>query len=209
MTSHPILVELAQGFVFTGDIERDVPAFLRYHGCPNTATHCADVAAEARRIARLVGADETQAAYAGWLHDVSAVFPGAERVRIARELDVPVLPEEERYPPIIHQKLSATLARHLFGVTDEAVLSAVGCHTTLHAAPSLLDKVLFVADKIAWDQPGDPPYQADILAALERSLDDAARCYLHYMWQMRDRLKVLHPWLREAYLFMCAEPLAE
>lgn len=202
---HPILAQLRDGFTSTGDLAHDVAAFLRYHGCPNTATHCGDVAAEARRIARLAGANETQAEHAGWLHDVSAVFPGPERVRIARELGVEVLPEEERYPPIVHQKLSVVLARELFGLADEAVLQAVGCHTTLHAEPTLLDKVLFVADKIAWDQPGVPPYQGDILAALDRSLDDAALCYLAYMWQMREKLKVLHPWLRDAYLAMSTD----
>jgi HD superfamily phosphohydrolase YqeK len=61
-----------------------------------------------------------------------------------------------------------------------------------------LDKVVFVADKIAWDQPGEPPYLAEILAAVERSLDAAAFCYLDYLYQRRATLRVAHPWMLAA-----------
>ncbi len=50
------------------------------------------------------------------------------------------------------------MAQEIFGVTDTLILNAVGCHTTLRAQPTTLDKVLFVADKLVWDQPGTPPY---------------------------------------------------
>lgn len=100
---------------------------------------------------------------------------------------------------IVHQKLSALMARELFGITDAEVLSAIGCHTTLKANASPLDKTLFVADKIAWDQQGRPPYLTDLLAALERSLDGAALVYLDYLWERRETLPVLHPWVRAAH----------
>ena len=56
-----------------------------------------------------------------------------------------------------------------------------------------------MADKIAWDQPGDPPYLADILVALERSLDAAAFCYLDSLVQRRATLRVAHPWMLAAW----------
>ena len=101
---------------------------------------------------------------------------------------------------IVHQKLSVEIAREIFGVADEKVLSAVGCHTTLKAKASILDKVVFVADKIAWDQEGKPPYLDPMLAALETSLDAGALAYLSYLWEQRDQLKVVHPWMKDAYL---------
>ena len=123
----------------------------------------------------------------------------AERAKIAREFGIEVLPEEDTFPMIIHQKLSVVMASELFGVTDTQTLSAIGCHTTLKRDASLLDKVVFVADKIAWDQPGEPPYLDEILEALEKSIDHAAFVYLDYIWQMRDKLKVLHPWTADAH----------
>jgi predicted HD superfamily hydrolase involved in NAD metabolism len=196
---HQLFLQLTQNFQFKGHIRDDVTGFLVQHGYPKTVGHSVQVAAEARRLAHMVGVDEAQAETAGWLHDVSVVIPAQERPQFARELGLEVLPEEEAVPMIIHQKLSAVMARELFGVSDETIVSAIGCHTTLKVKATRLDKVVFVADKIKWDQPGEPPYLSDLLAALERSLDQAVFCYLDYLWQQRDRLPVVHPWFVEAY----------
>lgn len=194
-----LLRNLRDDMMLSGEPCRDVPAFLIAHGFPATARHCAAVASEARRIAALVGADADSAERAGWFHDVSAIFPTAARVAAAHTLGVVILPEEAAFPMILHQKLSAVLARELFGERNDAVLSAVGCHTTLKADASTLDTVVFVADKIAWDQPGIPPYRDALLAALAHSLDAAACVYLHFLWERRATLGVIHPWFADAY----------
>lgn len=198
----PLLAALRRSIALTGDTGRDVSTFLIAHGCPQTAQHCGEVAAEARRVAILVGADPALAEVAGWLHDVSAIFPTPERVKIAHQLGVPVLPEEATFPMIVHQKLSRVLATQVFQITQPEILSAVECHTTLKHDASQLDKVLFVADKLAWDQPGQAPFHEGMQAALETSLDAATFFYLRYMWERRKRLAVLHPWLSDAYLQM-------
>lgn len=200
-----MISKLIADLTLSGRVERDVPAFLEYHRRPKTAEHVAEVAAEAKRVAMRVDADSSKAETAGWLHDVSAIFPGDQRVKVARQFGVAILPEEEKYPPIVHQKLSVVLAREAFNINDPETLSAIGCHTTLKRDASLLDKVVFVADKITWDQEGSPPYLNDILLGLEKSLDHAALVYLRYIWDQRDTLKVLHPWTREAYLQLSAQ----
>ena len=81
--------------------------------------------------------------------------------------------QEKQFPMILHQKLSVVIAREIFHVTDPQVLSSIGCHTTLKAGASRLDKVVFLADKIAWDQDGDPAYLHEMRAALDQSLDAA------------------------------------
>lgn len=158
-----------------------------------------DVGTEARRIALRFGADPVAAETAGWLHDISAVIPNGDRIALSRELGIEVLPEEEAFPMIIHQKLSVVMAEQLFGVTDAAILDAVGCHTTLRAGSTLLDQVLFVADKVAWDQPGTPPYICELQEQLNRSLIHGAFAYINYLWERKHTLKVVHPWLKEAY----------
>lgn len=187
------------GLSLRGNVARDVPVFLAHYGHAKTARHCAAVAAEAARIARLTQSDPAKAEIAGWLHDVSAVIPDAERAALARESGVEVLAEEAAFPMILHQQLSVVLGREIFGISDEEILSAVGCHTTLKRDASVLDKVVFVADKVAWDQEGAPPYLADLLAALDRSIDHAALVYLRYLWERRASLRVVHPWMVAAY----------
>lgn len=188
---------------FRNNIAEDVSYFLTHHDYPKTATHSKNVAQKAHELAYQFNEDADKAEIAGWFHDISAVFPSAERANIARELDVEVLPEEDSFPMIIHQKLSLVIARDIFDVTDTEILSAIGCHTTLKRDASLLDKIVFVADKIAWDQAGTPPYLDDLLIGLEQSIDHATFVYLDYLWQMRDKLKVLHPWTAEAHAQLC------
>lgn len=183
----------------TGNLREDVYRFLVDNQCPKTAEHSLRVGAEARRIALQFSAHPEAAEAAGYLHDISAVFPNDQRIRVAQELGIEVLKEEAEFPMIIHQKLSKAMAQDLFGVQDQEILAAVGCHTTLHKQATLLDRVLFVADKIEWDQVGEPPYLAEILEQLSLSLEHAAFAYIDYLWQQREHLRVVHPWLADAY----------
>lgn len=188
------------GFSDGSALRREVIAFLSDRNCSATAAHCLAVGAQARSLAMRWGEDPNRAETAGWLHDVSAVIPNGERLAAARESDLEILPEEELVPMLLHQKLSAVLARQIFGVKDTMLLSAIGCHTTLKPAASRLDQIVFVSDKIAWDQPGDPPYLASMLSALDESLEAACLVYLEYVWQRREQLPVLHPWAAAARL---------
>ncbi|MCA9919478.1 MAG: bis(5'-nucleosyl)-tetraphosphatase (symmetrical) YqeK [Anaerolineales bacterium] len=183
----------------TGELGQDVTAVLTHHSLPKVAVHVSRVAQEARRLAIQFGADPVGAETAGWLHDISAVIPNDVRVDMCAAFGLPVLPGEANFPMILHQKLSAVVARELFGVVDTAVLSAIGCHTTLKAGASLLDKIVFIADKIKWDQPGDPPYLGELETAVAHNLDDACLVYLDYLWQQRNSLGYAHPWFLAAH----------
>ena len=197
---HDLFAPLVRDIHLTGESQTDVKAFLAFHGYTKTLEHSRLVAAEAKRLAERFDADPRSAQVAGWLHDVSAVLPVEQRAHHTRQLGLEVLPEEKAAPMLLHQKLSAAMADQIFGIEDPSVLSAIRCHTTLRAGAGLLDKVVFVADKIAWDQTGAPPYLSDITQALHRSLDDAAVCYLEYLWQQRETLAAVHPWFVDAYM---------
>ncbi|MDR0263207.1 MAG: bis(5'-nucleosyl)-tetraphosphatase (symmetrical) YqeK [Sphingobacterium sp.] len=183
----------------TGNLRNDIFNFLVNNKCPETAEHCMRVGEMARKIAVQYDADPDAAEIAGYLHDISAVYPNDVRIEVSRELGIEVLPEEELFPMIIHQKISKEMAKDLFQIRDQEILDAVGCHTTLKKDSTLLDKVLFVADKIEWDQSGTPPYLLQIVMQLDRSLDHAAFAYIHFLWEQRENLRVVHPWLRDAY----------
>jgi predicted HD superfamily hydrolase involved in NAD metabolism len=192
------LVTLASGFSFSGEIVDDAQGFLIHHGQRKTVEHSRRVAEEAGHLALQYGEDPVKAEQAGWLHDISAVIPNKERIAAAEKCGLAILPEERIAPMIIHQKLSAQIAADFFKVSDPAVLSAIGCHTTLKANATTLDKIIFLADKIRWDQPGEPPYLTEMLRAVAVSLDLASCVYLNYLWQRRATLPVLHPWVVEA-----------
>jgi len=197
-----LIAPLREGWVQTGDIRHDALTFLTVHGLPETAAHVADVAKVAKHLAARFGEDTAQieAETAAWLHDISAVFPNETRIAAAEAFGLITLPEERAYPMIVHQQLSAVLTRELFHIRDPATLAAIACHTTLKAGATRLDTIVFIADKIAWDQPGVPPYLPALTHALEHSLDAAAFVYLDWLWQQRETLRVIHPWFRDAYM---------
>lgn len=189
---HQILAQMMEGIDLRGDLAGRVHLFLSAKGYPRTIQHSRQVAEQAFQLARRFQSDPQQAEMAGWLHDVSAVFLNGEKADIAHQLGLDLLPEEEKHPVLIHQKLSVVMAREMFQVEDSAVLSAIGCHTTLKAGASLLDKILFVADKVSWDQTGNPPYLADLQAALQDSLEKASLVYLRSLWERQPA--TMHPW---------------
>ncbi len=195
-----ILADLTRGLNLTGYVPQDVCTFLNRHSFPQTIRHSQHVAEEAGRLAFRYGADPRKASRAGWLHDVSVVFLNEQRVEVARALGLTLLREEERNPVFVHQKISRLMAQEIFLVNDEEILSAVGCHSTLKAGATLLDKVVFVADKLAWDQKGNPPYYPEMAEAIEKSIDKAALVYIQSLYERSDTYSIcLHPWLVAAY----------
>ncbi|MGE5674157.1 MAG: bis(5'-nucleosyl)-tetraphosphatase (symmetrical) YqeK [Mycobacterium leprae] len=190
-----VLAQLTDGFAPNGNLAEDVPALFKRHGQDGLAIHVTLVAEQIERIAAQFGIDRTAALQAAWLHDVSRILPKSAMVEVAEQYGVEVLPEERVHPSILHGKLSALIADRVFHVSDPAVLDAMRCHTTLRPNATALDKALFVADKLSW-HPDDAPFRADLAAALTRSLDEAAWCFMNWLWQQP--MPVVHPWARAA-----------
>jgi predicted HD superfamily hydrolase involved in NAD metabolism len=201
---HPRLAALPQHFEFTGILSKDVPAFLVHHECPNTAIHTRAVVDTTLELSARFNLDTHQAEAAAWLHDISAVFPNEQRLAVSQQLGLEILPEEEQVPLLLHQKISAVIAREIFGLNQQSVLDTIGCHTTLKANPSPLELVVFCADKLAWDQKGIPSYKAEMEAALDQSLEAAAWVYQDYLWHS-GKLKIVHPWMHSSYLELKAK----
>lgn len=149
-------------FTPTGKIENDIKAFLLKYNKEFTYKHSIRVANEARKIAGIFSEDEEKAGIAGCLHDISAIFPNEERIAVAEKFGIEILQEEREFPMIIHQKLSRVIAKEIFKIEDEEVLNAICCHTTLHKHATKMDLVLFIADKLEWDQIGTPPYLINV-----------------------------------------------
>lgn len=73
----------------------------------------------------------------------------------------------------------------------------LNCHTTLKKNPSVHDMVLFLVDKLSWDQNGTPPFFDVVTSALEISLAHASLAYINFVL---DNGMVLSPhrWLVDA-----------
>ncbi len=182
--------EYIQCAPLTGNPEADALALLETNGKRPTAEHVRNVARQNEQIAELYALDTAKCRLSGILHDVSAVIRPQDMLIYARENGWSLCEAEIRYPFLLHQRLSARLARTRFAVADPDVLSAVACHTTLKPGAGPYDMALFIADKLAWDQEGEPPFSGAVKNALSHSLERACREYMSYMI---DNGKVLCP----------------
>lgn len=133
---------------------------------------------------------------AALLHDIGGIYPNDQRVHIAKQYGIELVDEELIFPLIIHQKISKYLAQTYFKIQNSAILDSIECHTTLKSHYRIEDLIVFLADKIAWDQAGDPPYLDVLLNKLQSSLEEAALSYIDYI--LAHGIKVTHPWLLEA-----------
>lgn len=174
----------------TGDAAADVREILERNGKAKTFVHVRNVAEVSRGIARQFGLDEEKCAVSGLLHDISAVLAPADMLNYAEENGFDLCDAERKFPFLLHQRISRIAAEEAFGIRDLDVLTAIECHTTLKEAPTGYEMALFLADKLAWDQDGAPPFYDEVKNALNRSMEKACWEYMRYM---NDNGKVLCP----------------
>ena len=186
-----------QTISLSGDYKTDITNFLTVNGKQDTASHCISVAKTSEEIAVRFGVDKSMASASALLHDISNVVKPQDMLDYAIKCNWEIDASERKYPFILHQRLSADFARELFGITDPLILSAIRCHSTLKENPSAHDMVLFLADKLSWDQDGTPPFYDAISSALERSLAHASLAYINFVL---DNGMILSPhrWLLDA-----------
>lgn len=110
--------------------------------------HSLLVAHTARRLARIHGVNEEQAALAGLLHDCAKCLPLAQMQRIARECRLLLDKETMQSGNLLHGPVGAVVAEKEYGVTDPLILSAIRCHTTGKVGMLPLDMIVYLSDKI-------------------------------------------------------------
>ena len=112
---------------------------------PNRVAHvlgCRDTAVE---LARHWGADETDAARAGILHDITKALRGSLQLTLCSEYGIILDDFSTKYPKTLHALTGALVAERIFG-ENNAVVDAIKHHTTGKADMNLLEKIIYVAD---------------------------------------------------------------
>ena len=143
---------------------------------PNRVRHvlgCRDTAVD---LARHWGADETDAARAGILHDITKAIDGPLQLTLCEAYGKILSDFSKKYPKTLHALTGSLVAERIFG-ENEAVVSAIEHHTTGKADMSLLEKIIYVADYMEpnRDFPGVEKLRelaySDITAALKLGLE--------------------------------------
>lgn len=130
---------------------------------PKRYTHVLGVFDAAVRLAKHYGCNQEKAAKAAVLHDCAKMLSAAQLINLCRQNEVAVseseAADEVTAKSLLHSKAGSILARNLYYIEDEEILSAIYYHTVGRPGMTLLEKIIFVADYI---EPGrtqrtDPP----------------------------------------------------
>lgn len=179
-------------------LENQVEEMYVKYGKEDIYSHVLAVANLSEKIASKYTRDSNKCRIAALLHDISTVISPEEMYHLIITKKQKIELSEERYPFLLHQRVSAIMANEIFQVEDEEVLSAIACHTTLKSNASSYDKVLFIADKLSWKQDGMESCFNLVLEELTKSLDHA--CYAFIDYQLKNELLLYpHSWLIEAH----------
>ena len=123
------------------ELEQVVVSLLK----PSRVKHvlgCRDTAA---KLAEHWGADVTDAARAGMLHDVTKALDGPLQLTLCGEYGTMLDEFSKKYPKTLHALTGALVAERIFG-ENPAVVSAIRSHTTGKANMNVLEKIIYVAD---------------------------------------------------------------
>ena len=112
---------------------------------PNRVKHVLGCRDTALALARHWGVDETDAARAGILHDITKALDGPLQLTLCREYGKILSDFSRRYPKTLHALTGSLVAERIFG-ENKAVVSAIESHTTGKAAMNMLEKIIYVAD---------------------------------------------------------------
>ncbi|MDD3403596.1 MAG: bis(5'-nucleosyl)-tetraphosphatase (symmetrical) YqeK [Hespellia sp.] len=110
--------------------------------------HTLGVMYTASALAMVYDVDLEQALLAGLLHDCAKNRSIPDQLKLAKRHHIELTQSEREMPALIHAKLGAYLAKHSYGVYDDAVLNAIKYHTTGKAEMTTLEKILYISDYI-------------------------------------------------------------
>lgn len=140
--------------------------------------HTLNVCRQAVHLSRLYGVDVRRARIAALLHDFMKETSQSDMLQIFSDNDIIKTGIAQRTPALWHGVCAALVARQRFGLTDEAVLSAIACHTCGKPGMSALDKVLYLADMTSAERDFDGVQTLRDLC--EQDLDAAMIWALHH-----------------------------
>lgn len=164
----------------------------------NTLKHVEEVVDTAVWLAKIYDLDSKKLKLAALLHDISAIMTPQDMYELAKMRGLEIDAAEEKYHFLLHQRISRIIAQEDYSINDSDILDAIECHTTLKKKASMYDKIIFIADKISWDQKGVPPYYDILKEKVVESLDEA--CYFYINYQFENNLLLMpHQWIIEAY----------
>ena len=140
--------------------------------------HVYRVVRGARRLAALYGVDEGRIELAALGHDLARAMSRRELLEAAQAFGLDPNEVERTEPILLHGPLSARIMASHYRIDDPEVLAAARHHTTARPGMALIEKLLFLADKIEPGKVREHPALAEVRRLARHDPDEAILRYL-------------------------------
>lgn len=131
------------------EIESDVKSVLSEY----RFIHSLGVAKKAVELAKFYGVEEETAKKIGIAHDIAKEMTDEEMLEYVKTNNIEIDEIETVKPSLLHGKIGADIAAKKFGFTQD-MINAIKWHTTGRENMSMLEKIIYVADKTEENRKG-------------------------------------------------------
>ena len=167
---------------------------------PNRVAHVLGVRDTAEKLAKLWGADVTDASRAGILHDVTKALDGPLQLTLCREYGRLLDDFSTKNPKTLHALTGSLVADRIFG-ENHVVVEAIRHHTTGKANMNLLEKIVYVADYMEPNR--DFPGVEKLRELAFKDLDGALKLGLEMTLDLlKEQKREISPESREALAYL-------
>ena len=147
---------------------------------PKRVAHVLGCREAAVSLARHWGADETDAARAALLHDITKALDGPLQLTLCSEYGIILDDFSRKYPKTLHALTGGYVAQRIFGENQE-VVDAIFSHTTGKRDMNTLQMIIYIADYMEPNR--DFPGVEDLRKAAYEDLHKAMELGLHMTLQ--------------------------
>lgn len=188
-------------------MNKDIYKWLKENLSNERYMHSLGTEKVARELAQRFGADPEKAAFAGLIHDIAKCLTNDELIKIINDNNILVSASELKSYKTLHAPVGAYIAKQKFKINDEEILNSIRFHTIGRVNMSLLEKIVFIADKIE-ENTRDKEFIDKIKKILDQTenIDEALLlCYNSTIKSLLDRRLFINTQTIDVYNYLLEE----
>ena len=145
----------------------------------------------ARKLAKIYGENEDEAAFAGLIHDIAKEMSKEEILEYVSTHNIEMDEIEKQNLGLMHAKIGASIAHEKYEASPK-VQNAIRFHTTGNAEMDTFAKIIYLADKIEENRNYDGVEELREIAS--NNLDKAILIVIDFVIEKSKRLgREMHP----------------
>ena len=156
--------------------------------------HSIGVMEKAIEFAKIFGEDEKKVSYTALTHDIAKEMTEEELINYAIENNLTLSKVDKLIPMVLHGIIGADIVKKKYNFTDE-MCESIYYHTTGRENMTLLDKIVYVADK-SEERTRNSEHAEELRKIIKNKGLDEAILFVIEDWTIQksiEKRKMIHP----------------